>query len=518
MDGFEIAVKPMYERLLEDGYGKRDALYEAIRAAMLAGAMPEGTRLPATRLLAESFGVSRGIAAAAYDMLHAEGYVRTAVGSGTYAAYRAPVGGRKTDAAGRARSAGTDSGGRTRKPQLSALGSRVVASALRMRPAPEERVPYDLRIGQPVIADFPYDDWKRAVYAEIRRFPGRMQEDAFRAEGHEPLRRAIARHLVTTRGIRATPEQVVVTNGSMQAIALIAMLLLDPGNPAVVEDPGYPGTWASVEAAGGRLIAAKVDRQGIVPEDWPAKLLFVTPSRQFPTGGVLPMDRRAALLEWAARRGAVIVEDDYDSEFRWGGRPAEPLKAMDQAGSVIYIGTFSRTMLQDVRIGFAVLPDGLIEPFRRAKAWIEPHPTDLIWQRALARFMAAGAYARHLRRMQRICGTRMQRFRERMAELPGEPFEWYPSVGGMHVYGEWRCKPDEYDAFRAACLKRGVAWTDADRYRLAPSDNRGALFGFAHLDDRTMDEAAERMADALLSLGIRRRGADRKAGKFRRPE
>ncbi|REJ17052.1 MAG: PLP-dependent aminotransferase family protein [Paenibacillaceae bacterium] len=504
MSGFEIAVKPLYLRFLQEGYGKRDALYEAIRAAMLAGAVPEGARLPATRLLAASFDVSRGVAAAAYDMLHAEGYVRTAVGSGTYAAYRSPVGGLIKETADPVHPAGTENA-RTGKVQLSSLGRRVVAAGRRMELSLNDRVPYDLRIGQPVIADFPYDDWKRAVYAEIRRFPGRLQEDAFRAEGHEPLRSAIVRHLVTTKGIRANPEQVVVTNGSMQALALIAMLLLDPGDPAVVEDPGYPGTWASVEAAGGRLIAAKVDRRGIVPEDWPARLLFVTPSRQFPTGGVLPMERRAALLDWAARRNAVIVEDDYDSEFRWGGRPVEPLKAMDQGGCVIYIGTFSRTMLRDVRIGYAVLPDGLVEPFRRAKAWTEPHPTDLIWQRALARFMAAGAYARHLRRMQRICGTRMQRFRERLEKLPGEPFDWYPSVSGMHVYGEWRRDPGEYDAFRAACLERGVVWTDGDRYRLTPPVRRSAMFGFAHLDDRTMDAAAERMADALLRLRGRRR-------------
>ena len=503
MSGFEIAVKPLYARFLEEGFGKRDALYEAIRAAMLAGAVPEGTRLPATRMLAASFAVSRGVAASAYDMLHAEGYVRTSVGSGTYAAYRAPI--RSADAAAPDHPAGAAANARMRKPLLSVLGRRIVAAGDRMQLSVNDQVPYDLRIGQPSVADFPYDDWKRAVYAEIRRFPGRLQEDAFRAEGHEPLRSAIARLLVMERGIRATPEQVVVTNGSMQAIALISMLLLDPGDTAVVEDPGYPGIWASVEAAGGQLIAARVDRRGIVPEDWPARLLFVTPGRQFPTGGVLPMDRRSALLEWAARRNAVIVEDDYDSEFRWGGRPVEPLKAMDQGGRVIYIGTFSRTMLRDVRIGYAVLPDGLAEPFRRAKAWTEPHPTDLIWQRALARFMAAGAYARHLRRMQRVCGTRMMRFRERMAALPGAPFDWYPSVSGMHVYGEWRRDPGEYDAFRAACLERGVVWTDGDRYRLTPPVRRSAMFGFAHLDDRTMDAAAERMADALLRLRGRRR-------------
>jgi GntR family transcriptional regulator/MocR family aminotransferase len=501
MNGFEIAVKPMYEQFLEEGYGKRDALYEAIRAAMLTGKLQEGTRLPATRLLAASFGVSRGVAAAAYDMLHAEGYVRTAVGSGTYAAYRAPIGGTRRAGPGRAASPAADGGGQ--RERLSAIGARIAEAGDRMRLDPGTRVPYDLRIGHPVIADFPYDDWKRAVYAEIRRFSGREQEDAFRAEGHEPLRNAIARHLMATRGIRAVPEQIVVTNGSMQAIALIALLLLDPGDPAVVEDPGYPGTWSSVLAAGGKPIAARVDKQGIVPEDWPARLLFVTPSRQFPTGGVLPMERRAALLEWAARRNAVIVEDDYDSEFRWGGRPVEPLKAMDQGGSVIYIGTFSRTMLRDVRIGFAVLPDGLAGPFRRAKAWIEPHPTDLIWQRALARFMAMGAYARHLRRMQRICGMRLQRFRARMEELPGAPFDWYPSFSGTHLYGEWRADPRAYDAFRAACLERGVSWTDGGRYRLTPSDRRSALFGFAHLDERTMEAAVQRISEALRRLGFR---------------
>lgn len=512
MGGFEIAVRPLYSRLLHEGYGKRDALYEAIRAAMLAGALPEGTRLPSSRMLAAMFAVSRGIAAAVYDMLHAEGYVRTVVGSGTYAAYRMP-GGRQAAAADLAATDGkygaadeggkngAEAGGRTAAGpgwmRLSDLGGRIAAAGERVPRGGEERVPFDLRIGQPVIAAFPYEDWKRAVYAEIRRFPGKLQEDAFRAEGHEALRQAIARHLTMTRGIRADAEQVVVTNGSMQALALIAMLLLDPGDAAVVEDPGYPGTWSAVEAAGGRSIAAKMDRRGIVPEDWPARLLFVTPSRQFPTGGVLPMERRAALLEWAARRRAVIVEDDYDSEFRWGGRPVEPLKAMEGSGCVIYIGTFSRTMLSDVRIGYAVLPDGLVEPFRRAKALIEPHPTDLIWQRALARFMASGGYARHLRRMQRICGRRLLQFRERMAALPGEPFDWHPSVSGLHLYGEWRGEPEQYDVFRKACLERGVAWTDGRRFQLKATGKRSALFGFAHLDERMMDAAVERMSDAL---------------------
>lgn len=496
-NGFMIAVRPRFEKLLHEGAGKRDALYASIRDAMLAGAIPPDSRLPATRELAAALGLSRGVAGAAYDMLHAEGYVNAAVGRGTFAVYRPPAGG------GRRRGADGANGaaGEEAALPLSAWSRRLAEGAVHPPSEPVEAPPYDLRIGVTPLSAFPEAEWKRAVYAEVRDFARLSGRDAFASEGHGPLRSAIARHLALTRGIRAEPDEIVVTNGSMQAIALLAMLLLDPGDRAVIENPGYPGIRAAIRTAGGEPLAAPVDKSGIVPDDWPARLAFVTPGRQFPTGAVLPASRRIALLEWAERRSAVIVEDDYDSEFRWGGRPSEPLKAMDRTGRVVYIGTFSKTMLPDIRIGYAVLPPALAGSFRQAKYWTEPHPAGLAWQRALARFMAEGEYARHLRRMQRLCGRRLQRFRALAAALPGKPFDWYPAESGLHIYGEWRGAPERYDAWRAACLAEGIVWTDGTRYRSDDAAVRSALFGFAHLNDAAMADAVGRMADVLRGIG-----------------
>lgn len=486
--GFLIAVRPRYEMLRRDGTGKRDALFAAIRDAMLDGTLPENSRLPATRAAAAALDLSRGIVGAAYEMLHAEGYVRSEVGRGTFAAFRAPS----------VLPADAELACDAAALPLSTWSRRLLDGSVR---PPEERDEplHDLRIGVPALSAFPDAAWKRAVYAEVRDFADRAGQDAFASAGHEPLRQAIALHLAKTRGIRADPDAVVVTNGSMQAIALLAMLLLEPGDSAVAENPGYPGILRAIRTAGGVPILGRVDKGGIVPEDWPARLLFVTPGRQFPTGAVLTLKRRTRLLEWAEARNAVIIEDDYDSEFRWGGRPVEPLKAMDRAGRVVYIGTFSKTMLPDVRIGYAVLPPSLAGLFREAKTWTEPHPAGLVWQRALARFMAEGTYARHLRRMQRQCGRRLQRFRAMTAALPGEPFDWYPAESGLHLYGEWRGDPKRYDAWRAACLQDGIVWTDGARYDAAgpKGRSRSALFGFGHLEDAAMEAAVRLMAERL---------------------
>ncbi|UUZ86620.1 PLP-dependent aminotransferase family protein [Paenibacillus sp. P26] len=221
-------------------------------------------------------------------------------------------------------------------------------------------------------------------------------------QGDEQLRSAIAQMLRRSRGIAARPEHVAVTGGSMQAIALLAQLLVAPGEAAAAETPAFTGVRRAIAAAGGRCIDAAVDAQGIVPADWDAKALFVTPARQFPTGAVLSLERRQAPLRWAAEREAVIVEDDYDSEFRHRGKSLEPLKVLDRGERVVYVGGFTTTAPPHVRIGYAVLPPRLAGPFARALALYEPRPVNLLEQRALAAFMQSGEYERHLRRMKRI--------------------------------------------------------------------------------------------------------------------
>jgi GntR family transcriptional regulator/MocR family aminotransferase len=319
-------------------------------------------------------------------------------------------------------------------------------------------------------------------------------------EGYMPLREAIAHELRRSRGIEAEPSHLFITNGSMQAIALLTLLLVSPGSPVVLENPGYPGTRSAVRATGGSVIAAPVDDCGIVPADWPAQLLFVTPTRHFPSGAVLTASRRMELLEWAGRRGAVIVEDDYDSELRWGGRPAEPLKALDREGRVVYLGTFSKTMYSDLRIGYVVLPESLVEPFRRAKALLEPVPSGIAEQRALANFMASGGYARHLRRMRRVCGRRLTHFQEAMNGRLERWFRWVETDAGLHLYAQWRGEADGYDRFQAECGNEGVRWTDGGRFWIGKREYCTALFGFAHLPEEMIELGASRMEAVAKSL------------------
>jgi GntR family transcriptional regulator/MocR family aminotransferase len=289
----------------------------------------------------------------------------------------------------------------------------------------------------------------------------------------------------------------------MQAIALLSQLLLEEGRRAVVEDPGYTGIRHAVQAAGAGLVAGEVDDGGIVPRDWEADVLFVTPTRQYPTGAVLAYERRLALLEWASRRGAWIVEDDYDSDFRWGGRPIEPLKSLDREGRVVYVGSFSRSLRPDIRIGFAVVPAALRGVFEAAKRLYEPRPTGWTEQRALAAWMAQGGYDRHMRRMRRIYGRLEGTLRRLLEESMGGLFRVLPSDAGLHLYAIWRQNEVEYERLRQACRKAGVEWMDARCYELEPRGRSpSAIFGFAHLDEDQIGEGVARMRRAAEALNL----------------
>ncbi|MNO27824.1 HTH-type transcriptional regulatory protein GabR [compost metagenome] len=567
------------------------ALYHALRAAILGGTLPGGTRLPSTRKLAELYLMSRGSASQVYDMLLADGYIRTETGRGTFVADDSfyPAEGERGKAAaqeaesvdaalkepesadaGTAVDAACDGAGMTEsadrpdcaeagkagaaadsgcgtqavfarpvlKPAASAKagysvttagtigkaytaggacgasGTSDAASLVSLPTAPSAGLPLSswgnrlmqrhISIYEPAEEDFisfrsrgmlmehfPYAEWRSALkYAGGKS--GGLLESYCPPQGEESLRRAIAAHLRVTRGIRAEAEQIVLFSGSMQGIVLLAQLLLEPGSPAVVEDPGFHGIRRAVEISGGKLLLGKVDESGLVPEDWAARLLFVTPSRQFPTGAVLPLDRRRRLLEWARRQQALIVEDDYDSEFRWGGRPIEPLKALDREERVIYIGSFSNSMFSGLRLGYAVLPPWLIKPVTAAKALYEPLPGGQLEQRALARFMHTGGYSRHLRRMTRVYGERARILRSLLSERLGLLFEPLPGDAGLHIYARWRRSGAEFAAFRAASLRRGTDFRDAALYRVAPG-LPAACFSFAHLDSGQLEKGINRL-------------------------
>lgn len=341
---------------------------------------------------------------------------------------------------------------------------------------------------------FPYTEWRSALSYAGGRSGARLGAAA-PPEGEEALRQSLAAYLGVTRGIRTGAESIVLFSGSMQGLVLLTQLLLTQGERAVLEEPGYHGIRRAIEVTGGIPLPAPVDASGLVPEDWDARLLFVTPSRQFPTGAVLPLERRRRLLEWAHRRGAVIVEDDYDSEFRWAGRPIEPLKALDSEGRVVYIGSFTGSLFAGLRLGYAVLPPALVRPAVMAKALYEPMTAGQLEQRALARFMAMGGYARHLRRMKRIYGDRAKLFRSLMEERLGSVLRLRPADAGLQAYAEWLGPEGTYEAFREAAVRRGADFRDAALYRMQPGPPAGC-FSFSHLSPEQLKEGVDRLAAA----------------------
>ncbi|MNM11412.1 HTH-type transcriptional regulatory protein GabR [compost metagenome] len=472
------------DRYLAEHRYKYLALYHALRTAILNGGLPGGVRLPSTRRLAEQYGLSRGSASQVYDMLAADGYVRGETGRGTFVSERLSRAGAAAEAP-------------VPDLPLSAWARRLPAGL----PATDEPEPAPFisfrSAGMPMEV-FPYAEWRSALSHASGRAGGALGLTA-PPQGDEGLRRAIAAHLRLTRGIRSDAEDIIIFSGSMQALVLLTQLLLDEGGRAVVEDPGFHGIRRAVTAAGGIPLPGRVDRSGLVPEDWDARLLFVTPSRQYPTGAVLPLDRRRRLLEWAAARRAVIIEDDYDSEFRWSGRPVEPLKALDRGERVVYVGSFSNTMFAGLRIGYAVLPPSLTGPAIRAKALYEPLPAGLLEQRALARFMALGHYARHIRRMSRLFGERGRLLRELLAGLPAGLFEPLPGDAGLHIYARWLRGEEAFARFKEAALLRGADFRDAARYRMEAAEP-AACFAFSHLDRSGLREGVRRLAEAWADV------------------
>ncbi|WP_277713264.1 PLP-dependent aminotransferase family protein [Paenibacillus mucilaginosus] len=260
----------------------------------------------------------------------------------------------------------------------------------------------------------------------------------------------------------------------------------------MVETPSYGGFRRAVRAAGGRCIDAPIDGEGIIPAAWDARVLFVTPTRQFPTGAVLSLERRQRLLEWADAKGAVIIEDDYDSEFRHRGKSLEPLRVLGGEERVVYVGSFTKSLLPPTRLGYAVLPPPLVEPFTRAQALFEPFPVNLLEQKALAAFMAGGAYERHLRRMKRSYGRKFHLLSELVKRELGSLVDWTESDAGLHLFGWWRGGEAEYRAFRSAGEAEGVRWSETEA-ELGGQRRFGLYLNFPHLTEEQIREGVRRM-------------------------
>ena len=396
--------------------GHRDGIYRQIRAAILDGRIRPGEALPPTRELAQRLAVSRTTVSAAYDRLTAEGFLTGRVGAGTFA------------------TAGPPSRPEPRTDDLAGVRPLPGWDAVPAPPAPFAPAPeFDFRPGVPDLTRFPFDTWRRLVTQRLRAGQADLMTYGD-PQGHPELRSEIARHIGVSRDVRASARQVVVTAGAQQTTDLVARVLLRPGDVAAVEDPGYPPPRLVLGALGVRATPVPVDDEGIVVGAIPAgtRLVYVTPSHQYPLGLAMSLERRLELLDWAERADAVLVEDDYDTEFRYTGRPLEPLHSLDSRGRVVYVGSFSKVLSPALRLGFLVAPPSLIPALIKAKYLTDWHAPN-VEQAALAAFMAEGGFARHVRRMRKVYRERHELLSGLLTRDFADVLTPLPSTAGLHV-------------------------------------------------------------------------------------
>lgn len=411
-----------------------EGCHRQLRAAILDGRLAPGTRLPASRALAANLGVSRNTVTAAYDLLLAEGYLAARRGSGTYVAEFAQKTGTARPGTGRqpARARADNAGAPDTAPEMR------LAPAWRGAQAASRETPFsprfDFSVGLPDKSLFPFETWRR-LSARALRGLSKTPAAYAPAAGRGALREAIAGHVSFTRAVACGPQDVIVTSGAQQAFDLLARVLVQPGRSVVaLEDPGYPPLRAAFAAAGARIIGVPADAQGLRVDLLPreAAVICVTPSHQFPLGPALSLPRRAALLAFARERNAVVVEDDYDGEFRHGGRPLDALQTLDRDGRVFYVGTFSKSLFPALRLGFVISPPwarAALTAAHRAADWHSP----VLAQDTLAEFIAEGHLARHVRKMRKIYGARRAALLAALTRQFPETLLPWPSDAGLHL-------------------------------------------------------------------------------------
>ncbi|MET9272028.1 PLP-dependent aminotransferase family protein [Kribbella sp. NPDC003557] len=468
---------------LDEGSGLTQQIYDQLRGAILTGRLPAGTRLPSSRELAQSLGVARNTVTAALDHLVAEGYLQARAGVGTFVS---------PDADPAARSA--------QRPRPSPLTPARLwrGGSLQVPVLDGEPPAYDFRTGLPDDSRFPYPAWRRHVDAVVRR-SSRYAVYAGPA-GPAVLRAAIARHLGVSRGLSVGPDDLLVTDGVQQALSLLGQVLVEPGDVVAVEDPGYPPARRAFEFARATVVPVPVDEQGIVVDRLPARAtaVYVTPAHQFPLGVRMSLARRTALLEWARAAGAAVIEDDYDTDFRYGARPIDPLHVLDDSGRVIYVGSFSKSLLPALRVGYCLAPPAVLDALLRARFVAGWHGSSLT-QLALGGFIDDGQLAAHLRRMRREYEQR----RDRIAMVLDRSFHPYlrpiPTVAGLHLAA--RCTGADHDtvaAWVAACAKEGVAIGSVGDYALGEVEP-GVVLGFGAIPLGRIDAGLDRLRAVIRS-------------------
>jgi len=479
-----------------DGQG---ALYEqlarVLKRAILEGRFDSGGRLPATRALAKTLGLSRNTVLSAYDLLSTE-QLATARGGGRSGTHIAE-------------SARSTPRGRPR----SALGapSRYASRVRNLPPTTlgpiREQPRYDLHYGEPIADPQLFHSWRRKLAAAALRAGPRYPEPS----GYLPLRRAISEHLGRRRGIVCTEDEVLIVGGTQQAVTLAARVVLDEGDVAVIEDPQYQHVAQSLLAHGARVVSVPTDENGLVTAELAKhqpRLICVTPSHQFPAGSVLSLERRFELLRIATSQGSWILEDDYDSEFQYRGRPLGALRSMDLSGRVIYVGTFSKTLFPSLRLGYIVCPTSLRDDLCRAKS-LDDLGSPAMEQAALAAFMRSGQFEKYLRKSVTELRQRRSVLLEGLRKHAGDRVEIHDGLAGVHVV-VWfrRLNYAQLDRLIEIGIKQGLGlYPIHPNYRTRPV-RPGLLLGYSGLSAASLEAATELFGKCLDLLDQEARSGD----------
>jgi GntR family transcriptional regulator/MocR family aminotransferase len=458
-------------------------LYESIRDAVRTSMLQPGIRLPSSRAIAEQYGIARGTVVAALERLVAEGFLQAHPGAGTFVtdaiAKQSPITHRRRAARLSKRAFALPPGDYSTQPPLPAAAFRA---------------------NQPALDRFPWELWHRVGTKARATLSVRALMDQHPA-GFEPLREEIARHVSATRGLRVSPDQVMVFSGMQQAIGVAACALADPGEGVVVEEPGYPVAADAFAFSGLKVISAPVDGHGLDVtaarnRGYGARIVYLTPAHQAPLGTALTLARRLDLLRWAEERDLWIFEDDYDGEFRFHHQPLPALQSLDENGRVLYAATFTKTLFSSLRLAYLILPSGLMDAFANVR-WIWDRYTPVLEQAALARFLAEGHYARHIYRMRKLYAERHDMLLEICERVLGKHLQVVPASTGLQTPA-WLTQQLDDQRIAAAALSQGVELLPLSAYYLKPTKTgRGFLMGFATVEATALEEAAIKLRRIL---------------------
>lgn len=473
-------------------------LYEHIREGILRGQLKADARLPPTRQLAKQLAISRNTVTNAYKQLIAEGYLESSRGAHTRVTHTLP------ESMLHVEKTAVSTNKKPSKPDQDALHLSVHGQSFLRQPYPywDRTGARPFSSSQPGVDAFPHPLWEKMLISSWRSI---SKDDLCYPSplGYRPLRETLARYIQASRGVRCNAEQVIITNGTQQALSLITTLLLNPGDAVWVEDPSYNGIKLALNLRQAVTVPIPVDTQGLRVSEGirlakNGRMAYITPSHQYPLGVTMSLTRRLELLQWAAEQNAWIIEDDYDSEIRYKGYPLEALQGLDQSGRVIYLGTFSKVLFPSLRVGFMVVPQPLVEPLRAARAYID-RGNAVLEQMAIQRFIEEGHLGRHLRRMRTLYEQRQRVFVEMVHDFLAPTVEVFPSEAGLHLVG-WLPEGVNDEHVSAHLMQGGIYAPPLSYFSLAPVPRGGLVLGYATISEEEIVTAVKKMRHLMRQI------------------